>query len=97
MYFFQQFCDYKKLFRYIEKLGKKWVHLKCDIEYIYTCCTISLRSNSAGAISWITDISVQTPAEIQGEQTQVYSQFVSFSTEQRKVPVSSEPGVGITQ
>ena len=36
MSFIQNIYEYKKVFRDIGKLSKKWVHLKCDIDiYIY--------------------------------------------------------------
>ena len=35
MSFIQNMYEYKKVFRDIEKLSKKCVHLKYDIEYIY--------------------------------------------------------------
>ena len=37
MSFFQQVYEFKKLFRDIEKLTIKCVHLKCGIEYNQTC------------------------------------------------------------
>ena len=36
MSFFQQAYEFRKLFRDIEKLTIKCVHLKCGMEYIYT-------------------------------------------------------------
>ena len=33
----QNMCEYKKVFRDIEKLSKKCVHLKCDIDFTETC------------------------------------------------------------
>ena len=35
MSFFQQVCEFRKLFRDIEKLTIKCVHLKCGVENIY--------------------------------------------------------------
>ena len=37
MPFIQNMYEYKKVFRDIEKLSKKWVHLKCDIAFNETC------------------------------------------------------------
>ena len=35
MFFIQNMYEYKKVFRDIEKLSKKHVHLKSDIDYNY--------------------------------------------------------------
>ena len=37
MSFIQNMYEYKKVFRDIEKLSKKCLHLKCDIDFNETC------------------------------------------------------------